>query len=269
MRVVAIVAASVATVVLVAWLGLQVSPRPLAAPSLEANEPATIPLPDDLPTPVTRFYHEIYGDEVPVIESAVISGRGRMRIAGIGFPVRYRFVHDTGQDYRHYIQTTMFGLGMLTVNEFYLDGHARLEVPGGVSEGAKIDQGANLALWAEAIWMPSIWVTDPRVRWESTDDQSARLTVPFGEREETFIVRFDPDTHLIRLIESMRYKGADSDTKTLWINEVVEWADVDGRTLPRQASLTWLDEGSPWATLTTDEVVYNADVATYVKQGGP
>jgi hypothetical protein len=192
-----------------------------------------------------------------------------MRIAGITFPARFRFVHDAGEDYRHYIQTTIFGVRTLAVNEFYLDGTARLEVPGGVSEGAQIDQGANLALWAEAIWMPSVWVTDPRVRWEPIDDQSARLIVPFGGQEETFIVRFDPDTGLLRLMESMRYKGEDDDTKTLWINEVLEWDDLNGRTLPRQASLTWLDEGSPWATLRTDEVLYNADVATYVKQKGP
>jgi hypothetical protein len=255
--------------VLVAWLGLQVSPRPLPTLSVQANEPATTPLPDDLPTPVGRFYREIYGDVVPVIDSAVITGRGRMRIAGITFPARFRFVHDAGEDYRHYIQTTIFGVRTLAVNEFYLDGTARLEVPGGVSEGAQIDQGANLALWAEAIWMPSVWVTDPRVRWEPIDDQSARLIVPFGGQEETFIVRFDPDTGLLRLMESMRYKGEDDDTKTLWINEVLEWDDLNGRTLPRQASLTWLDEGSPWATLRTDEVLYNADVATYVKQKGP
>ncbi|HEX6326052.1 MAG TPA: hypothetical protein VFZ72_05735 [Jiangellaceae bacterium] len=53
-----------------------------------------------------------------MIDSAVISGRGRMRIAGIGFPMRYRFVHDVGRNYRHYIQTTIFGLRLLTVNEF-------------------------------------------------------------------------------------------------------------------------------------------------------
>lgn len=161
-----------------------------------------------------------------MIETAVISGRGRMRIAGITFPVRFRFVHDAGQDYPHHIQTTIFGVRLLTVNEFFRDGTARLELPVGVSEGAHIDQGANLALWAEAIWMPSVWITDPQVRWEPVDDQSARLTVPFANQEETFIVRFDPVTNMLRLLASMRYKGADSGTKTLWINEVLEWVDV-------------------------------------------
>ena len=68
----------------------------------------------------------------------------------------------------------------MKVNEWYLDGKARMELPVGVIENEpKIDMAANLALWGEAIWLPSILITDPRVRWEAIDDTTARLIVPF------------------------------------------------------------------------------------------
>jgi transposase InsO family protein len=53
---------------------------------------------------VERFYRVIYGHQIPVIESAVISGRAQMRLFGITFPGCFRFTHIAGQDYRHYIE---------------------------------------------------------------------------------------------------------------------------------------------------------------------
>ncbi|MCD6344813.1 MAG: hypothetical protein J7M17_04325, partial [Anaerolineae bacterium] len=83
----------------VGWLGLQVHPKPFPAYPEQTPALNTIALPADLPAPVARFYKTIIGDQVPVIESAVISGRGRLRIKGITFPARFRFTHIAGQGY--------------------------------------------------------------------------------------------------------------------------------------------------------------------------
>ncbi len=64
-----------------------------------------------------RFYRAIYGDRIPVIESAVISGRAQLRVFGITFPARFRFTHVAGKDYRHCIEATIFGLSIMKVNE--------------------------------------------------------------------------------------------------------------------------------------------------------
>lgn len=258
MKVLLLILAGLAGLVLLGWIGLQVPPRPFDTLGVPDTTPATVPLPDDLPAPVDRFYRELYGDEVPVIDTAVISGRGTMRIAGVTLPVRWRFLHDTGQAYRHEIETTWFGLRVLAIDELFADGTARLELPFGVVEGPNVDQGANLALWAEAVWMPSVWITDPQARWEPIDEETAILVVPYGDAEETLLARFDPDTGLLQLLESMRFKGEEDAARTLWLNEVLDWSPLDGQLQAVETAITWFDEGSPWAVLTAEQIVYDA-----------
>lgn len=261
MTILTIIITVLITLVLLAWLGLQIKPAPFPALPKVTEAPETVPLPADLPSPVARFYRELYGDELPVIDSAVVSGRASMRIMGVTFPARFRFTHKVGQAYRHTIRLSFFGFPIMRVNETYLKGESRLELPFGVIEHErKVNQGANLALWSEAIWFPSLFVTDERVSWEAVDNATALLIVPFDDGFERFVVRFDPATGLIRLLESMRFKEAGSPEKTLWLNEVLAWDMFNDDRLPASAALTWLDEGTPWAVWKVEEVVHNADV---------
>jgi hypothetical protein len=221
---------------------------------------------------VKRFYRELYGDQMPMTESAVISGRGRLRIKGITFPARFRFAHRAGETYRHDIETTFFGFPLMKVKEVYENRWARLELPFGVSEGPQVNQGANLALWGEAIWFPSIWVTDSLVRWESVDEETALLVVPYGdynEKSQRFVARFDPDTGMLRFLESMRYKGEGSEEKMLWVNEVTAWESLQGQTVATGAEVTWFDEGTPWAVFHVEDIRRNVDVEGYIEAKGP
>lgn len=278
-------------ILILLWAGLQFRPAPFAPFTTQSSGAfTTVPLPTDLPAPVARYYEHILGatpgtqPELPVITSAVISGRARLRLMGITFPARFRFSHRAGQDYRHYIEATWFGLPVMRVNERYLGGHGRMELPVGTIENEpNINQAANLGLWAESIWLPSIYITDPRVRWEPIDEYTALLRVPYspaGEstpQEEHFVARFDPETGVLTMLESMRYKEADAMTKTLWINQTHHWALFEPWLLPERAALIWLDDGVPWADFSVEEVVYNVeqlsdrteDLDSYLHRRGP
>lgn len=245
---------------LLVW-GLRIRPKSFPAYSEPFPTLTTVPLPDDLPAPVARYYQTVVGDEVPVLETAVITARGTLRFAGIIFPTRMRFTHDAGQGYRHYFESTLFGLPLMKVNERYLDGQARLELPVGVVENEpKIDMAANLGLWGESIWLPSIYLTDSRVRWEDVDETTARLIVPFADSEDSFTVYFDAETGLIERMEAMRYRDVDDSEKILWTCELLTWAEFNGILIPSSSTVTWADEGTPWLIIQIDDVVYNANV---------
>lgn len=272
MKIVWIIVAVLAVLILLGWIGTKVQFTPFKAFAQPSGELKTIPLPAGLPAPVERFYRTVYGDQIPVIESVVITGRATMRPMPIpvNFPARFRFTHIAGQSYRHYIEMGLFGLPLFKVNERYVDGVSRMQIPGFpmVENDPKTNQGANLGLWAESIWFPAVFLSDARVEWRPVDDQTALLVVPFEDTHETFVVRFDPQTGLITYLESMRYHAAESTQKTLWINENREYGEANGRPYMKTGAVIWMDDGKPWAIFSMEEIVYNVDIKDYLLQTG-
>lgn len=256
---------------LLCWLGLQIKPKSFSAYPDKTSQLKTIPIPSDLPEPVARFYHTVYGEEIPIIETAVLQGRGVMKpFMNIPIPARFVFVHHAGENYRHYFEATIFGIPVMKVNEGYIDGASFFESPMGSNyDEENANQGANLALWAEAIWFPSLWMTDPRVRWEPIDKNSALLYIPFEKTEENFLVRFNPQTGLIDMMETLRYRDLGQDQlKILWITRPEKGEPIAGTNIGSTGSVMWLDQGEPWAYFNVEELIYNVDVSTYILQKG-
>jgi hypothetical protein len=271
MKILIIVACIIVSILFLGWLGFQIKPRSFSPHEERTLALTTVPLPSGLPAPVERFYRTVYGDEVPVIETAVFKGRASISPFGFKMPARFVFVHNAGKDYRHYIEATWFGIPLMKVNERYLDGKSLFELPviGTIDNDPSTNQAANLAVWAEAAWFPSIWITDLRVHWEPVDEHTALLFVPFGDKEENFVMRFNPDTGLLDSMEAMRYRDSgDQAKKILWITRSESGPAIEGTPLSTVGSATWLDQGKPWAFFSLEDIVYNVDVDEFIRQKG-
>ena len=234
------------------------APPPLA--SAGAERLAAQPLPDDLPESVARFYERRYGTSVQPPSGVVVSGHAWLKPAGPWYlPARFRFVHDAGNAYAHDIAITWFGLGVLHVDERYVDGRARMALPFGVEEHTPaLAQGAALALWAEAVWFPTLWVTHPGVRWEDAGEGAATLYVPFEGGELRALVTFDADGDIAGLV-AQRFAGAEASETSTWRNEADGWTVIDGAWRPRIGRVAWGDD-APWAVFTVTSVQEDVDV---------
>jgi hypothetical protein len=249
--------------------GFRQPPAPLPPYTAQAAALTTIPLPAGLPAPVERYLRLTYGDQIPVYTSAVISGRGTVRFMGITMPTRLRFTHASGQDYRHYFETTFYGIPLLKVNESYLDGHTHFELPFAVEEDKPgTDGAANQGLWAETIFYPAYLVTDPRLRWQAVDDDTARLYVPFKGSEQEFTVEFDPATGLMTHIETLRYRDEKSGVLRWW-GDHIYGADQNGDPELQGFAVSWEDGGTPWLVVKVEDIVFNSDISTYIRRKGP
>lgn len=249
-------------------LGARARPEPMPPPSVTPGAVEHVALPEGLPRPVDAFYRTLYGERVPVYRTAILTGRGTLRLRGITLQTRLRFTHETGRAYRHEIEATFFGHPIIKVDERFVDGRARFAFPTGVLEDdPDLDGAANQGLWAETLTYPAAYLTDPRVRWEPIDDDAALLRVPFRDGDQVLTVHFDPQTRLATRIEADRRYADASRGYVRWRGTVDAWSELGGVRVPVRQSARWADQDRPWLELTLEDVVFNADVAIRMPEG--
>jgi hypothetical protein len=227
-------------------------------------------LPEALPEPVRRHFGAVLGDQVPVITSAVLTGRAEMRLKGLTLPARFRMVHDAGRSHRHYFEVVVLGQPIFKINEWNLDGKARLELPVGVvDDQPKTNSAASLGMWAEQLsWLPSVFMTDPRVRWDAVDQNTARAIVPSPEGEDAMTLGFDPATGLLHTLDALRWREETDTAKLPWHGEVLGWSEFHGIKVANPSTLTWVNDGKPWAIWHIEDAAYNVDVSDYIRASG-
>lgn len=247
----------------IGWVGLLIPPRSVQPTMGEAEDRGTVALPADLPAPVRRYFQVAFGEQIPRIESMAAWGRARANF-GVWMPLRFQLYHRPGYAFQRDMEITWFGWPVLRAKDQYLDGKGKTGPVGNLATGPKVDQGANLILWAEAAFYPSLLLTDPRIRWEALDETSARLHFPFGDQQDEVTFHFDPQSGLITRITALRYRD-EAGEKLPWVAEMLAWQTVNGMKLPSRVAITWEDQGRPWSYWDFEGVAWNVDIAPWLE----
>jgi hypothetical protein len=146
----------------------------------------------------------------------------------------------------------------------YINGRGMTKVGSREETSGYINQAANLILWAEAVAIPSLLISDPRIRWEAVDADTANLIVPFEDQEDVLTVHFDSQNGLIKRMEAMRHKNGPE--QVLWLVDFLRWGEFEGGLLPTRISITWADEGRPWSYWDWEVFEWNVDLSNFIPE---
>ncbi len=215
-------------------------------------EPQPMP---ELPEPVRR-YLEVVAPDLPIMRTAVVTGRFTMLMKGLRMPGRYRFSHEVGVGYKHEMELTVFGRKVAQGIETFVDGHARLDLPGQLVENEpKVDLSALQSMWGEYLWLPSVLAT---ARWEASDPLSAQMWIPGCE--QPLIAQFDQQTGLLQRFDTLRYRDAADAEPIPWTTANLAWTRINGIGVPAVGAVQWGDMDQPWLRMSVDDVVWNVEV---------
>jgi hypothetical protein len=264
LKIISVFFCTIMILLIIAGLGFHIGPKSFPPYHDTTPELVTVPLPSDLPAPVERYLNTIMGDQIPVIESAVVWGRGKSKIFHVWMPVRFKGCYIPSQEFYRDMEVTWYRIPIITGHEFYLK-------EGGVFQtqdiftmdvtDEKITHGQNLIMWSEAVLIPSVFVTDQNIRWEAINASSACLVVPRGEKEDSLLVRFDPVSGFMTQMSAWRYHDQE-EYKSHWCVDYSDWKTYHDIMIPGQIAHSWEKENNPWSYMTIDGVEYNVEFQT-------
>jgi hypothetical protein len=264
-------------------LGFVIPPRPFRSHPAPTHLSHPVAFQTDLPEPVRKHFARTIGEmaegqtrpdglcdsaveipliaeAAPVIESAVVWGRGRVFIRGVWLPHRFKAWYRPGESYYRRMEITWYQRPVIRAIDKCINGEGMFQMGDRVERGSRIDQNQVLMLWAETVWMPSVFVHHPLVQWSPVDEVTARLVVPFGAHTDSLLAHFDSETGCMTHLSANRFPQ-DSDVKEPWRIDLLLWKSFHGMLIPCQVAVAWGESGSPWSYWTVDGVAYNVNVS--------
>ncbi len=240
-------------------LGLVIPPRPFRRHPAPSHQGDPTPFRSELPEVAYRHFVKTIGEEPPMISTAVVWGRGRASIRGVWVPLRFKAWYRAGEAYYRRMEVTWFQRPVMRGIDSWIDGVGLFEMGEKVETGERIDQGQLLTLWSDTVWIPSVYVHNPQIRWLPVDEHTARLVIPFKDRTESMDAHFDPVSGLMTHLTALRYSD-DSMEKEPWRVDLLEWKEINGLLIPYHIDIAWGEAGSPWSYWTVDGIAYNVSV---------
>jgi len=202
----------------------------------------------DLPAPARRYLLHAIRPGTPLAYSVSLEMGGTMRLK-LGqewMPMKAREVLAPPKGFVWRAEVGG-GLTPFSGGDHYANGSGRVRfwlwgfIPLVKQEGADVSRAALGRMVCEAIWMPSSLLPQRGVKWEASDDESARATMKIVEETITLNLLVEPDGRL-REIRILRWGNQTEDGSFGYIpfgGRIQEERAFGGYTIPSKVSVGW------------------------------
>lgn len=220
----------------------------------------------ELPAPVARFRDEALREGPASVGTMTADASAWMRRRHLPpIPLAFRMAHRLGREFVHVIRIGRGPLSFRFGLDAYVDGHGLMRVGPSSESGVQFDQGALIALWAEALAIPACWEPRDDVRWEPIDDRTASLIVRGPEGDIPITVAFEPRTGRPAWCEADRYKS--TGPKVRWRGTITAWRRVGGVLAPAGFLAQWADDPAPWLEMRIGSMRFDAPIDAILAEG--
>jgi hypothetical protein len=234
----------------------------------DSNNLTYVDIPTGLPEPVKNYMQALHGSKLPVIETMIYFGTGRIKKYGIRMPFRFKTWSIPGSSFYREVEILWYGRPLFKGYESCQNGRGSVRYSGLVStfrDGPKTDVSQFLIMWTETILAPSSWINATTVSWNSTGGmRNCQMTIPLRESFEQLSVTFNTETGMLAEMATLRYKG--DGPRLPWKIIVDSWKPAKGTQLP-VLSIAWGNEAGPSLKVAIEGIQYNADVSEYLESG--
>lgn len=242
------------------WAGFKVEAKPFSF-KYDLLKTKTIPTSDVIvPETLEKYVENIFSEDINQSLTSLVWGKAKINVKGLWMPGRFITYYIPGHGFFRYIEITWFGRPIIKGYDLYYDQVAEFSIAGQLETGETIEQGQNMALWAETIWTPMAFFTNKSIEWDDVNPYDVKLKIPFKESYDEISIHVDSKTGLIKTLRAMRFKG-NSQEKVPWEIDLLEWDEFSGVLIPSESSVKWADEEKPWSYWSIEGVLYNVKIS--------
>jgi len=213
----------------------------------------------ELPDPVARFVGQATPPGSRRVTTLVLDTVAWMWRPGLPrIPLSIRMTHLLGEGFVHDIRIGRPPFAFRFGLDAFVDGRGLTRIGRAVQDGDRIDQGALIAMWGEALVIPDAWRWRSDVAWEAIGEHAARLVASGPAGPVALDVDFNAATGLPSGCRADRHKG--DGPLTPWTGRWSCWRSASGVLIPRRMDVQWLDEPRPWLDIRVRRVLLDAPV---------
>jgi hypothetical protein len=202
----------------------------------------------DLPAPARRYLLHAIRPGTPLAYSVSLEMGGTMRLkpGHEWMPMKARQILAPPKGF---VWQAEVGDGLMRFSgaDHYANGSGRVRfwlwgiIPLVQQEGLNVSRAALGRMVCETIWLPSSLLPQRGVKWEASDDESARATMKIGEETITLNILVEPDGRL-REIRILRWGNQTEDGGFGYIpfgGQIQEEHAFDGYMIPSKVGVGW------------------------------